>query len=144
MINVIAQYQQELKKDPNLTQTAFCNKFRLDDSYRVSMGKFINDPQLLEGGCGSGKNNPNELVQKSETNAFNVKYTTRYSKEELFAKVQGQQTLLHTLAKKEFGQRVKNSTWTTWMSTKINMPCKAIYAKRVEESDDKSTAGIEL
>ena len=144
MINVIAQYQRELEKDPNLTQTAFCNKFGLDDAFRTSMGEFLKNPQMLERGCGSGKKQATELVQKSETDDWNLGITNRYSKEELFAKVQGQKTLLHTLAKKEFSQRMKNEkTWSSWLSAKITLPCKAIYAKR-EESDDESDAGIDL
>ena len=142
MTKAIALYERELKMNPDLSHTAFCIKFGLDDGFRTSMCVFMKDPQLLDGGCGSGKNQATELVQKSETDTWNLDITARYSEAELFAKV-GKITLLHTLAKEEFGGRM-GSGWKTWLSRKITAPCKAIYAKRDEESNDKSVAGIDL
>jgi hypothetical protein len=149
MKNAITDYNREKAEDPNLTHRAFCNTYNLDDGFRTNMIRFMKDPKSLDEGSRHGGNQPNELVQKSETDDWNHLMTTRYSKEELFAKVQGQKTLLNTLAKKEFGGRLGPKTeWAVWLSKKINKPCKAIYAKRAadanEESDDESDAGYDL
>ena len=153
----IADWNREKANDPNLTHRAFCNTYNLDDGFRKKMGDYMKDPQLLEGGCGTGKNQATELVKKSDTDAFNLKYTTQYTEEEAFAKVPVEggtrrnywPTLLGTLAKEEFGGRLPRKTrWKQWLSSKITKPCKAIYDKRAadanEESDDESDAGYDL
>ena len=152
----IAQFERERAENPNLTHAAFCNTNGLDHAFRTNMCRFMKDPKSLEEGCGSGKNQAHEIVKKSVIDDWNHDITTQYSEEDLFAKVpvkgvsknRGWVTLLHTLAKKEFGQRVKNSTWSSWLSTKITKPCKAIYDKRAadanEESDDESYAGFDF
>ena len=138
---------EQITENPNLTVRAFCNTHGLDDAFRIALGKYVKDLQLLEGESGQGKNNPNEIVKKSVTDAWNLVITTQYSKEELFAKVPVEgvsnpsyyPTLLGTLAKKEFGQRIEEGKWKLWLSRKINKGCKAIYTKRAADA-----AGLDL